>query len=67
VSEQMQSYWTNFAKTGDPNADGLMEWPELRAGKDTRINFNVDSTIIPDFRGPECEFWIERSNAAFSN
>ncbi|HEX4169950.1 MAG TPA: carboxylesterase/lipase family protein [Bryobacteraceae bacterium] len=27
LSEQMSTYWTNFAKTGDPNDQNLPHWP----------------------------------------
>lgn len=27
VSRQLQAYWINFMKTGDPNADDLSHWP----------------------------------------
>ena len=27
LSLRMQSYWTNFARTGNPNGPGLPTWP----------------------------------------
>jgi para-nitrobenzyl esterase len=29
VSEQAQAYWANFARTGNPNGEGLPAWPQF--------------------------------------
>jgi para-nitrobenzyl esterase len=58
MSEQMMSYWTNFAKTGDPNGPGLPKWPKY--GKDNDI-IHLDSTITsgPDATRPRYEFLLK--------
>jgi para-nitrobenzyl esterase len=42
MSELMSSYWTNFAKTGNPNGPGLPVWPEFSV-KDQRVMFLDDT------------------------
>ena len=38
VADIASSYWTNFAKTGDPNGPGLPRWPAYNAKDDQLMN-----------------------------
>ena len=42
LSDLMSSYWTNFAKTGDPNGPGLPPWPAFSAA-DQKVLFFDDA------------------------
>ncbi len=44
VSRIAQSYWINFAKTGDPNGVGLPDWPHCDPNKALIIDFRPDGT-----------------------
>ena len=62
LSEEMTDYWTNFAKTGDPNGAGLPEWP--RFDKTNEV-IHLDSTITasPDTTQARYEFLLENPAA----
>jgi para-nitrobenzyl esterase len=44
VSRMAQSYWVNFARTGDPNGAGLPNWPRYDPKKDLIFDFRPDGT-----------------------
>ena len=55
----MQKYWTQFAKKGDPNGGGLPAWPKYTAATDQALSLNTpapapESTFAADHR---CAFW----------
>jgi para-nitrobenzyl esterase len=39
VADAMSSYWVNFAATGDPNGEGLPEWPVYDSESDPYMDF----------------------------
>ena len=39
ITDAMSSYLCNFAKTGDPNGEGLVEWKQAKSGQKEVIRF----------------------------
>ena len=46
VSEMIQQYWVNFAKTGNPNGAGLPYWPSFDETKPTTMQFSNGASLI---------------------
>ena len=62
LSQQMMSYWTNFAKTGDPNGPGLPAWPTYDKD-DSLIHLDRAITSGPDTMRPRYEFLLKGMQA----
>ncbi|KAJ8302529.1 hypothetical protein KUTeg_018925 [Tegillarca granosa] len=43
LKQTMMKFWTNFAKTGNPNSDSLPEWPGFTEAKMEYMNLNLES------------------------
>ena len=58
LAELMETYWTNFAKTGNPNSPNLPGWPPLSKSL-TYLRFTQDGQAITaeNFRKPQCDLY----------
>ena len=57
LSEQMVSYWTNFARTGDPNGKDLPRWPRYDKAQKV-LHLDSPITVTPDTTRPQSEFLV---------
>jgi len=46
LSEMIRTYWTNFVKTGDPNGNGLPEWPAYNDTKPQVLRIEAGNTHV---------------------
>ena len=47
ISEAIATYWTNFAKYGHPNGNGVPEWPAFSDAKPVVMHFNQTAHTGP--------------------
>jgi len=57
---QMQEYWTNFAKTGDPNGGKLVKWPKFDATARAYMDFTDAGPVAEEgLRRQVCDLFME--------
>ena len=57
LSDQMSTYWSNFAKKGDPNGAGLPQWPVYNSqGSYPVMHLDATSHAAPDDHRARYEF-----------
>ena len=60
ISAVMQQYWTNFAKTGDPNGSSLPVWPKFNPLSRAYLQFTSGGPVAKEgLRRPFCDLFIE--------
>jgi len=60
LSKEMQAYWTNFGRYGDPNAGkqpGLLNWPKFDSKLQSIIFQTPNNIIQSGLMKSICDFW----------
>jgi para-nitrobenzyl esterase len=60
VATMLQSYWTNFAKNGDPNGRGLPRWPQYRTPSPATLVIDDKTAAVPDFHKARLKVWYDK-------
>ncbi len=58
LSEIVSSYWSNFAKAGDPNGSGLPQWPAYNPDSHGTMELGGHVGPIPEADPAKAEFFI---------
>jgi len=69
LSQTIQTYWTNFAKTGDPNSPGLPQWTAWNGSSEPYLSFAQNGDAVPQehFSPIYCHLSVDRLKAQLVN
>jgi para-nitrobenzyl esterase len=68
LASTMQTYWTNFARSGDPNSADVPGWPGWRDGDEAYMDFSPDATSVArhSFSPSFCYLSVDRLRKSLS-
>jgi len=56
LSNKMMDYWVNFARAGNPNGQGLTDWPAYESKSDLNLEFSDTIHTNKHLFKKECDF-----------
>lgn len=59
TAHTMSQFWSTFARTGRPHADGQPQWPPYNTEKRATMLINAQCTVVDDYDGLERKVWDE--------
>ena len=60
VSSDLQAYWTNFARSGDPNGAGLPVWPRFDPKERKFLEFAAGGPVVAaNLRQEICALYMD--------
>ena len=68
VTDMMQTYWTNFARTGDPNGEGVPPWPRFEGAHPQTLVIEDTAHAVADYRKAQFDLvmrdWAQKTGLA---
>ncbi|NWR24935.1 SASB hydrolase, partial [Emberiza fucata] len=66
LSRTLMKYWANFARNGNPNGEGLVEWPSYNLNEEY-LQINLQQKKDRKLKEKKVEFWkkviLEKTNS----
>ncbi|NXD97954.1 SASB hydrolase, partial [Chaetorhynchus papuensis] len=56
LSRTLMKYWANFARNGNPNGEGLVEWPSYNQNEEY-LQINLQQKKDRKLKEKKVEFW----------